>query len=479
VPVSAPFNFLDLVAKMSSPEPGSDMQRREFITFLGGTAAAWPLAARAQQPAKPVVGVVGGQSFDADRSNVVAFHRGLNETGYVDGQNVPVEYHWLDGQYDRAPALMADLVRRRVAVIATTGSVVAALAAKAATATIPVVFGVPEDPVRLGLVASLVKRREFIGLVGGAALSRSLDARAQLVKVPTVGILGAGAESSWAPNISAFRQRLSELGWIDGRTVTIVTRWAEGKSDRFAEIAAEFVQRNVDVILTAGSAIPAVKQATSTIPVVFAVAVDPLASGFVASLARPGGNVTGLSLQSSEMVFKRVALLREAIPGLTRLAVLANAGYIGAVHESAAAEAAARHFGLDVDALDIRSTSELAPAIESLRGKTRAVYICQDSFVVANLIRINGLARDAGVATMWGARAFCEADGFISYGADEVDLFRRAGDYVDKILKGTKPADIPVEQPTKIELVFNLKTAKILNLNIPPNVLALANDVFE
>jgi putative ABC transport system substrate-binding protein len=323
-----------------------------------------------------------------------------------------------------------------------------------------------------------MRRRDFMAFLGGAALS-CRDARAQSVKLPTVGILGAGAESSWSASISAFRQRLLELGWIDGRTVTIVTRWAEGKSDRFAEIAAEFVQRNVDVILTAGSAIPAVKKATSTIPVVFAVAVDPLASGFVASLARPGGNITGLSLQSSEMVAKRVALLREAIPGLMRLAILANGGYLGAAHEAAAAEAAARQFGLDVDLLDVRSTSDLGSSIESLKDKTKALYVCQDSFVVANVRHINNLARSAGVATMWGARAFCEADGFVSYGADETDLFRRAGDYVDKILKGAKPADIPVEQPTKIELVFNLKTARILNLGIPPNVLALAHDVFE
>ena len=323
-----------------------------------------------------------------------------------------------------------------------------------------------------------MKRRDFMALVG-AALSRSLDAHAEQVKVPTIGILGAGAEKSWAASIVAFRQRLGELGWIDGRTVTIVTRWAEGKSDRFAEIAAEFVQGNVDVILTAGSAIPALKQATSTIPIVFAVAVDPLASGFVASLSRPGGNVTGLSLQSNEMVSKRVGLLREIIPSLARLAVLANGGYLSAAHEAATAEAAARQLGLEVDILDIRSTSDLAPAIEALKDKTKALYICQDSFVVANLVRINGLAREAGIATMWGARAFCKADGFISYGADEADLFRRAGDYVDKILKGTKPADIPVEQPTKIELVFNLATARILNLTIPPNVLALANDVFE
>jgi putative ABC transport system substrate-binding protein len=324
-----------------------------------------------------------------------------------------------------------------------------------------------------------MKRRDFMTLLGGGAFLRSLDARAQGVKVPTIGILGAGAESSWAQGLSAFRKRLGELGWVDGGTVTIVTRWAEGKNDRFAEIAAEFVQQKVDVILTAGSAIPAVRQATSTIPVVFGVAVDPLASGFVDSLAHPGGNVTGLSLQSSEMVAKRVSLLREIIPGLTRLAVLANAGYLGAAHESVTADAAARQFGIGIDPLDVRSPDDLAPAIEALRGKTKALYVCQDSFVVANVVRINRLARVAGVATMWGARAFCEADGFVSYGADETDLFRRAGDFVDKILKGAKPADIPVEQPTKIELVFNMKTAKLLNLNIPPNVLALANDVFE
>jgi putative tryptophan/tyrosine transport system substrate-binding protein len=324
-----------------------------------------------------------------------------------------------------------------------------------------------------------MKRRDFMALLGGGAFLHSLDAHAQGVKVPTIGILGAGGESSWAQGISAFRKRLGELGWVEGGTVTIVTRWAEGKNDRYAEIAAEFVQQKVDVILTAGSAIPAVRQATSTIPVVFGVAVDPLASGFVDSLAHPGGNVTGLSLQSSEMVAKRVALLREIIPGLTRLAVLANTGYLGAAHESATADAAARQFGIDVHPLDVRSPDDLAPAIEALRGNTKALYVCQDSFVVANVVRINRLARDAGVATMWGARAFCEADGFVSYGADETDLFRRAGDYVDKILRGAKPADIPVEQPTKIELVFNMKTAKLLNLNIPPNVLALANDVFE
>ena len=174
-----------------------------------------------------------------------------------------------------------------------------------------------------------------------------------------------------------------------------------------------------------------------------------------------------------------MGLLREIIPSLTRLSVLANAGYLSAAHEAQTVNAAARELGFEVDVLDIRSTSDLAPAIEALKDKTKALYVCQDSFVVANLARINGMAREAGVATMWGARAFCKADGFVFYGADEADLFRRAGDYIDKILKGTKPADIPVEQPTRIELVFNLTTARILNLTIPPNVLALANDVFE
>jgi putative tryptophan/tyrosine transport system substrate-binding protein len=324
-----------------------------------------------------------------------------------------------------------------------------------------------------------MRRREFITLFSAIAATWPLATRAQSARLPTIGFLGASSETAWSPMVSSFKQRLSELGWIDGRTVTIVYRWAEGKADRYAEFASELVHLNVDVIVTAGSAVTAAKRATSTIPIVFAVAIDPLGSGFVASLARPGGNVTGLSLQSTDMVGKRIELIRQVIPGLTRLGVLAHTDYPAALRESADVQATARQFGLAVDVLDVRAAGDIGPAIDKLKGKTRALYLCTDSLVIANVTPINNLARATGVATMWGAREYCEAGGFISYGANEVDLFRRAADFVDMILKGTKPADILVEQPTKIELVINLKTARALDLDIPPTLLALADEVIE
>jgi putative ABC transport system substrate-binding protein len=228
-----------------------------------------------------------------------------------------------------------------------------------------------------------------------------------------------------------------------------------------------------------GSAVAAAKRATTTIPIVFATALDPIGSGFVASLARPGGNVTGLSMQSADIAAKRIEILREVIPGLGRLAVLANAGYPAAARESAQVQDTARKLGLTVGALDVHGADDIAPAIGSLKGNAQALYLCIDSLVVTNVRNINASAREARVATMWGAREYAEADGFISYGPNEVDLFRRAGDYVDKILKGAKPADIPVEQPTKIELVINLKTAKVLGLEVPDELLAIANEVIE
>ena len=251
------------------------------------------------------------------------------------------------------------------------------------------------------------------------------------------------------------------------------------KSDRFGEIATEFVGLKVDVILTAGSAVAAAKRVTSTIPIVFAVAVDPVASGFVDSLARPGGNVTGLSLQSSDIAPKRIEILREAIPGLGRLAVLANAGYPGAARELAAVQEIARKLGLAVSALDIHRADDIAPEIQSLKGSPKALYLCTDALVVANMRNINALAREAHVATMWGAREYARAGGFISYGPNEADMFRLAADYVDKILKGAKPGDIPVAQPTKIDLAINLKTAKVLGLKITEAFLLRADEVIE
>jgi putative ABC transport system substrate-binding protein len=207
--------------------------------------------------------------------------------------------------------------------------------------------------------------------------------------------------------------------------------------------------------------------------------VDPLGSGFVSSLARPGGNITGLSLQSTDMTGKRIELLVQMIPGLTRLAVLANAAYPAALRESADVQAAAGHFGLAVNTLEVHGADEIGPAIIALKGEVKAMYLCPDSLVIANVTHINASALNAGIATMWSAREFSEKGGPISYGANEADLFRRAADFVDKILRGAKPADIPVEQPTKIELVINLKTANALGITVPNNLLALADEVIE
>ena len=324
-----------------------------------------------------------------------------------------------------------------------------------------------------------MRRRELLLLLGGAAIARPGAAFAQTTKSQTIGLLGAGSEKAWSPLIEAFRQRLQELNWAEGRNLAIVPRWANGESARYEAIAAEFVQAKVDVILTAGSAVAATKRATTTIPIVFAAAIDPVASGFVESLARPGGNVTGLSLQSNEIAPKRIEILREAFPGLSRLAVLANAGYPGAARESAAVQETAKRLGLSVTAPEIRRKEDLAPAIASLKGSVQALYVCIDSLIVANNHDINAAALDARLATLWGAREYVRSGGFLSYGPNEIDQFRMAADYVDKILRGTKPADIPVAQPTKIDLAINLQTAKTLGLTINEAFLFRADEVIE
>ena len=325
-----------------------------------------------------------------------------------------------------------------------------------------------------------MRRREFITLLGGAAAAWPLAARAQQpAKLPTIGFLGASTPSAWSNWTAAFVQRLRELGWIEGRTVAIEYRWAEGRSERYTEIAAEFVRLKVDVIVTVGSAVVAAKQATSVIPIVFAIAVDPLGTGLVASLARPGGNVTGLSMQATDLAGKRLELLREVLPGLRRLAIMANVGYPASVVEIGEVQAAARKLGLEVDVLEIRRAEDIAPAFGTLKSEAQALYVCGDALVTANHARINTLALGARLPTIYPDRAFLEAGGLMSYGANNADLFRRAADYVDKILRGAKPADLPVEQPTKFELVINLKTAKALGLDVPPMLLARADEVIE
>jgi putative tryptophan/tyrosine transport system substrate-binding protein len=326
-----------------------------------------------------------------------------------------------------------------------------------------------------------VKRRQFITLLGSAAAAWSLAARAQQAgKVPTIGFLGQSTRSAGSEWIAAFVQRLRELGWSEGRTIAIEYRWGEGREERFAEVAAEFVRLKVDVIVTSGTlAVMAAKQATSVIPIVFATAGDPVANHLVASLARPGGNVTGLSVQSNELAGKRIELLREVVPGLRRLAIMGNVDNPFAALETGEVQAAAGKVGLEVVTVEIRRAQDIVPAFEMLKGRSEALYLCIDAVANTNRIPINILAVGARLPTMHGSRDYVEAGGLMSFGANFPDQFRRSADYVDKILRGAKPADIPVQQPTKFDLIVNLITAKALDLTVPATLLARADEVIE
>ena len=325
-----------------------------------------------------------------------------------------------------------------------------------------------------------MKRREFIKLIAGSTAAWPFTARAQQsANLPTIGLLGAATPSAWSQWVAAFVQRLHELGWTEDHTVHIVYRWAEGRDERYAEIAAEFVRLKVDVIVTTGGAVLATKRATSVIPIVFAVALDPVGSGMVASLARPGGNVTGLSLQSTDLSGKRLELLRAAVPGLHRLAVIANASYPAAMLELGEVQATARSLGIEVAAPEIRRAEDIGPAFEGLKGRADAIYVAPDPLVFAYRIRISTLALGAQLASISFAREYVEAGSLMSYGPNYPDLFRNAADYVDKILRGTKPGDIPIQQPTKFEVVINLTTAKALGLAIPEAFLLRADEVIE
>ena len=285
---------------------------------------------------------------------------------------------------------------------------------------------------------------------------------------------------NWNPWTAAFVQRLRELGWIEGRTIAIEYRWADGRSDRLAEIAAEFARLKVDIIVTGGTpAVMAAKQAAPVVPIVFAAVGDPVGTGIVASLARPGGNVTGLSALTADLAGKRLELLREVVPGLGRLAIMGNVGNPLSVLELGEVQAAARQLGLQLDTLEIRGPQDIASALDAVKGRADALYVCQDLLTRANRLRINTLALAAHLPVMHASREFIEAAGLISYGPNFPDLYRRTADYVDKILRGAKPGDLPVEQPTKFELVINLITAQALGLRVPPSLLARADEVIE
>ena len=324
-----------------------------------------------------------------------------------------------------------------------------------------------------------MRRREFITLIGGAAATLPLAARAQDAdKRPTIGFLGADA-AGWRLWTDAFVTRLRELGWIGGRTIAIEYRWSEGRPERVAEIAAEFVRLKVDVIVTYGGAVATVKKTTAVIPIVFAIAGDPVGSGFVESLARPGGNVTGMSLQQHDIASKRIELLRDVVPNLRRLAILFNAGYPASVLEAGEVQTAARTLGVEVASHEIRRAEDIAPVFETVKSQADALYVVDDTLIIANRTSIITLALGARLPTIFGNRDYVQAGALMSYGRNYPALFRRAADFVDKILRGTKPADIPVEQPTIFGLVVNLTTAKALGLTIPPSFLSLADELVE
>jgi putative tryptophan/tyrosine transport system substrate-binding protein len=327
----------------------------------------------------------------------------------------------------------------------------------------------------------MMRRREFITLLGGAAAAWPVAARAQQPgKLPTIGLLSPSTSSVASQRVARFVQRLRELGWIEGRTVTIEYRWAEGHNERAAEIATEFVRLKVDVIVAQGTpSVIAAKQVTSVIPIVFAAVGDPVGSGLVASLSRPGGNVTGLSVQQTDTASKRIELFREMVPGLRRLAIMGNVGNPAVELELSEAQSTARALGLEAAAFELRRAEDIAAAFDALKGHADALYVCGDPLVLTNRIRINTLAQGARLPTMYLLGEFVEAGGLMSYGPSVPDLYRRAADFVDKILRGAKPADIPVEQPTKFDLVINLTTAKALGLEVPPTLLARADEVIE
>jgi putative ABC transport system substrate-binding protein len=325
-----------------------------------------------------------------------------------------------------------------------------------------------------------MRRRDFIA-GGSAAVVLSAPARAeQSTKRPTIGFLGAASPELAGPWVAAFVKRLGELGWTEGRNVAIEYHWAEARTERYSEIATELANRKVDVIVTWASApVLAAKRATTTIPIVFAAQMDPVGAGVVASLARPGGNVTGMSIQQTDTAGKRIELLREALPRLARLAVMANSSAPGAMIEMREVATTARTLGLEVIPIEVSQAGEVFSSIESIRDRADALYVATDPLIFSNRIAINEMAQRQRTPTIYGSREYVDAGALMSYGPNWIDLFRHAAEQVDKILRGTKPADIPVQQPTKFDLVVNLRTAKALGLEIPPSLLARADDVID
>ena len=327
----------------------------------------------------------------------------------------------------------------------------------------------------------MIRRREFIAGLGSAAAWPMVTRAQQTDHIQRIGVMMSVANNALGQaRFKAFQQGLEKLGWTDGRNLALEVRWSEGRAERYAEITAEFVRLKVDVIVTTAT-LPTIlaKEATQVIPIVFIGAADPVATGLVGSLAHPVGNVTGLSNQSRDIASKRVEMLRQLVPGLRRVAILGNTDNAANVLEMREVQAAADTLGLDVVRLEIRRAEEIASALENLTGPALALYVVIDAVTNANALRINTFALAARLPTMHGTRESVEAGGLLSYGADFLEVYRHSASLVDKILRGTKPGDIPVEQPTRFNLVINLTTAKALGLTIPETLLATADEVIQ
>jgi putative tryptophan/tyrosine transport system substrate-binding protein len=326
-----------------------------------------------------------------------------------------------------------------------------------------------------------IARRKFIATLGGASLAWPPAARAQQPgKLRTVGYLGSGTATVQSQFALAFAQRMRELGWIEGKTLAIEYRWGEGRNDRFDAYATEFVKLGVDAIVTSASApVLAAKRATAIIPIVFAANSDPVGSGLVESFNRPGGNITGVSAQSADTPGREIEFLRQLMPGLRRLAIIANATSPGSMFEMKSAETAAHALNLQAETFALRGPDDIAGAFDKIAGHADGIYAVPDPLISTIRPQLIAMALRARLPSTFGSRDYVEAGGLMSYGANITDSFRHAADFVDKILHGARPADLPVEQPTKFEFVINRKTAESLGLAVPPNLVALADKVIE